>query len=78
MSTTGIKVASNRSDLEAENKALKNMLDQITSERDKYKKLFEVSGDALSIIDLKTGKFIECNQAAIDMHGVESCHNFIN
>lgn len=78
MSTTGIKVASNRSDLEAENKALKKMLDQITSERDKYKKLFEVSGDALSIIDLKTGKFIECNQAAIDMHGVESCHNFIN
>ncbi|WP_294412567.1 PAS domain S-box protein [Pseudoalteromonas sp.] len=71
-------MASNRSDLEAENKALKNMLDQITSERDKYKKLFEVSGDALSIIDLKTGKFIECNQAAIDMHGVESCHNFIN
>lgn len=65
-------------DLEAENKALKQKLQQLNAEHDKYKKLFEVSGDALSIIDLNTGKFIECNQAAVMMHGVESASKFIN
>ncbi|WP_249297130.1 hypothetical protein [Pseudoalteromonas phenolica] len=47
------------SDLEAEYKSLKQQLQQLSVEHDKYKKLFEVSGDALSIIDLNTGKFIE-------------------
>ncbi|WP_448565964.1 PAS domain S-box protein [Thalassotalea ganghwensis] len=65
-------------DLEAENMVLKQMLQQLTEERDKYKKLFEVSGDALSIINLDTGKFIECNQSAVEMHGVGSSDNFIN
>ncbi len=48
------------------------------AEREKYKTLFEVSGDALSIIDLSTGKFIECNDAAVAMHGVESKTNFLD
>ncbi|WP_164078405.1 PAS domain S-box protein [Alteromonas facilis] len=43
----------------------------------KYKTLFECSADALSIIDLATGKFIECNQAAIRLHGVKSEANFL-
>lgn len=66
------------SELEAENKALKQILQQRTEECDKYKKLIDVSGDALSIINLDTGKFIECNQAAIEMHGVGGYDNFIN
>lgn len=51
---------------------------RVVFERDKYKKLFDVSADALSIIDLETGRFIECNQAAIEMHGVENENNFLN
>jgi PAS domain S-box-containing protein len=43
-----------------------------------YKELFDVSGDALSIIDLGTGKFIKCNDAAIKLHGVQSADNFLN
>lgn len=65
-------------DLGLENLKLKDRLKLLTQERDKYKKLFEVSADALSIIDLNTGRFIECNQAAIDMHGVESNIHFLN
>ncbi|WP_440056273.1 PAS domain S-box protein (plasmid) [Pseudoalteromonas sp. T1lg65] len=57
---------------------LEAQLERANSEKIKYKTLFEVSGDALSIIDLSTGRFIECNQAAIDMHGVESEENFLN
>ncbi|MEI8607327.1 PAS domain-containing hybrid sensor histidine kinase/response regulator [Pseudoalteromonas sp. B160] len=65
-------------DLEAEIDQLKVQLANARAGNIKYKKLFEVSGDALSIIDLKSGKFTECNQAAINMHGVESKDNFIN
>jgi PAS domain S-box-containing protein len=68
----------NQNRLELENKQLKERLDEISLERDKYKKLFESSGDALSIIDLDSGKFIECNQAAVDMHGVQSIGCFLN
>lgn len=64
--------------LEAKVKQLEQQLEQANAERLKYKKLFEVSGDALSIVDLSTGKFVECNQAAIDMHGVQSKSHFLN
>jgi len=67
-----------RNALEAEIEQLKAQLSNAKAENIKYKKLFEVSGDALSIIDLKTGKFTECNQAAIKLHGVESEENFLN
>ncbi|TLX46637.1 PAS domain-containing sensor histidine kinase [Pseudoalteromonas phenolica] len=67
----------NQNQLELENKQLKERLSEISHERDKYKKLFEVSADALSIIDLDSGKFIECNQAAVDMHGVQSIDCFL-
>ncbi|TMO83094.1 PAS domain-containing hybrid sensor histidine kinase/response regulator [Pseudoalteromonas spongiae] len=71
-------MAANNSKLESENKALKHKLQQLSAEHDKYKKLFEVSGDALSIIDSETGKFVECNQSAVEMHGVQSKDNFNN
>ncbi|MFC4701287.1 ATP-binding protein [Glaciecola siphonariae] len=64
--------------LEEEISRLKSELNRANSDRDKYKKLFDVSADALSIIDLTTGCFIECNEAAIEMHGVESEENFLN
>ncbi|MBQ4834998.1 PAS domain-containing hybrid sensor histidine kinase/response regulator [Pseudoalteromonas luteoviolacea] len=64
-------------DLESENKKLKLALEKVTSERDKYKNLFDASGDALSIIDLKSGKFIECNAAAVEMHGVQNKDKFL-
>lgn len=65
-------------ELEEENNKLKKQVEQLSFHKDKYQKLFEVSADALSIIDLSTGKFIECNQSAIYMHGVESEKNFLN
>ena len=67
-----------RNALEAKIDQLEAELSIARDENIKYKKLFEVSADALSIIDLESGKFIECNQAAIDLHGVESEENFLN
>lgn len=64
--------------LKVENANLKLKIAELTQEKDKYKKLFDVSGDALSIIDLDSGRFIECNQSAIDLHGVESEANFLS
>lgn len=64
--------------LEVENKYLKAELEKVRRERDKYKTLFDASADSLSIIDLDTGRFIECNDSAIKMHGVESKDNFLN
>ncbi|BBN82333.1 hypothetical protein PA25_23180 [Pseudoalteromonas sp. A25] len=56
---------------------LEAQLEETNAERIKYKKLFDVSGDALSIIDLSTGRFIECNQAAVVLHGVASKAHFL-
>lgn len=69
---------SDYSKLKEENEKLKQELARARYEKDKYKKMFDVSADALSIIDLETGRFIECNRSAIDMHGVESEENFLN
>ena len=67
-----------KNNLEQENTKLKRAIAELTYERDKYKKIFDASADAYSVIDLSSGKFIECNQAAIDMHGVNSMGNFLN
>jgi PAS domain S-box-containing protein len=64
--------------LEEKIKRLEAQLEAAKADRTMYKKLFEVSADAHSIIDLSTGKFVKCNQAAIDMHGVENEANFLN
>lgn len=63
--------------LEEENKQLKSQLERVTFERDKYKMLFDASADALSIIDLKSGHFVECNQSAVNMHGVANKAQFL-
>ena len=80
-----MNVPGNIKNLESENRKLKQTIvelskerDKYKKERDKYKKIFDVSADALSIIDLTSSKFIECNQSAIDMHGVKSNANFLN
>lgn len=62
----------------AEINRLKAELTRQQAENIMYKELFDVSGDALSIIDLSSRKFIKCNQAAIKLHGVESADNFLN
>ena len=64
--------------LQAKIKQLEAELDEANAERIKYKRLFEVSGDALSIVDLCTGKFVECNQAALELHGVDSKQSFLS
>lgn len=43
----------------------------------KYRTLFESSVDALSILDVDTGKFIDCNPAAIKLHELEAYDDFI-
>ncbi|NOU52867.1 PAS domain S-box protein [Pseudoalteromonas sp. JBTF-M23] len=64
--------------LEEKVRQLEAQLATANAERLKYKTLFDVSGDALSIIDLSTGRFIECNEAAIVLHGVATKENFIS
>lgn len=71
-------MTSDYSKIKEENEKLKQELERVRYEKDKYKKMFDVSADALSIIDLESGRFIECNRSAIDMHGVESEENFLN
>ncbi|WP_026376300.1 PAS domain S-box protein [Aestuariibacter salexigens] len=63
--------------IEDELELLKQELEQTRHERDRYKKLFDVSADALSIIDVNTGRFVECNEAAVKLHGVESESAFL-
>lgn len=63
--------------LESEVARLKGEVNTLLQDKQKYQSLFELSGDALSILDLETGKFIECNEAAINMHGVKTAANFL-
>lgn len=42
-----------------------------------YRALFEASIDALSIIDPETGRFIDCNQAAVRLHDTGTREQFI-
>ena len=63
--------------LELEVEKLRSNLKSAELERDKYKKLFDVSADSLSIIDLSKGRFIECNQSTVEMHGIHSKDNFL-
>jgi len=58
--------------------ALRTQVNFFQRKCNKYETLFNVSADALSIIDLKSGTFIECNDSAVRMHGVESKSNFLN
>ncbi len=43
----------------------------------KYRTLFNSSIDAISILDLTTERFVDCNNAAIDLHDTESRENFL-
>jgi len=65
-------------ELEEKISELEQELSALKDEQQKYRSLFELSGDALSILDLATGQFLECNDSAINMHGVESRENFLN
>ena len=69
---------SNCESLQAEINRLSAELANQKAQSIMYKELFDVSGDALSIIDLGTGKFIKCNEAAIKLHGVQNADNFLN
>ncbi len=57
--------------LSTENEYLKQQLRQAQVERDKYKTLFDTSADTMFILDLQQAKFVDCNQAAVDMHCVD-------
>lgn len=48
----------------------------IESEK-KYRTLFDSSVDSISIIDVDTGKFIDCNDAAVKLHNTKNRENFI-
>jgi CheY-like chemotaxis protein len=64
--------------LKDEIQKLKNRNEELEVSALKYQTLFEQSADAFSILNLETGKFTECNDSAIKMHGVESEDNLIN
>ncbi|MDD9300929.1 MAG: PAS domain S-box protein [Desulfobacter sp.] len=48
----------------------------IESEK-KYRTLFDSSVDSISIIDVDTGNFIDCNDAAVKLHNTKVRENFI-
>jgi len=43
----------------------------------RYQALFDSSFDAISIVDPQTGRFIDCNRAALNLHRMKSRENFI-
>ena len=51
--------------------------DHLRVNAEKYKTLFNSSADAIAIIDLESGTFIECNQALVELFGLESADQFI-
>ena len=64
--------------LTAEVSALQAQLDLLQKKCDRFETLFRVSGDALSIIDLSTGRFVECNAAAVSLYGAGTPEKFLN
>jgi len=42
-----------------------------------YRTLFDASADAISIIDVKTGKYLDCNPAAVELHRTGSRKDYI-
>lgn len=45
---------------------------QLRENEEKYKILFESSFNAISIIDFDTGKFVDCNKSAVEIHDTGS------
>jgi diguanylate cyclase (GGDEF)-like protein/PAS domain S-box-containing protein len=43
----------------------------------KYRNLFESSIDALFLIDVNTGKIVDCNESALKLHQIENREKFI-
>jgi two-component system, cell cycle sensor histidine kinase and response regulator CckA len=50
---------------------------KIKESEEQYRTLFESSVDALAIHNAETGKYIECNEATLKLHGVESREHFL-
>ncbi len=53
------------------------MLRKLKESEKKYRTLFDSSADAISIIDLDTNKFIDCNDTAVKLHGTGNRENYI-
>jgi PAS domain S-box-containing protein len=49
----------------------------LNNSEQKYRTLFEASADALSILDVDTGKFLECNSAAVKLHDTQTREIFL-
>jgi PAS domain S-box-containing protein len=43
----------------------------------RYRTLFESSNDAISLFDVDTGKFVDCNEAAVKLHDTKTREGFI-
>lgn len=57
--------------------SIEGVLTEGEFQKRKHEILFNVSTDALSILDLATGQFIECNNAAVKMMGLSSKSEFL-
>ncbi len=57
--------------------SIQGVLTEGEFQKRKHEILFDVSTDALSILDLATGQFIECNNAAVKMMGLSSKSEFL-
>lgn len=62
--------------LEEENRKLRNELSKIEEKALRYELLFELSDDAILVIE--NDKFIDCNQAVVKMLGYKNKHEILN
>jgi len=53
------------------------MLKKLIESEKKYRTLFDSSADSISIIDLNTNKFIDCNNTAVKLHDTGDREHFI-
>jgi PAS domain S-box-containing protein len=64
-------------ELLAEFEVRKQTEKEVAEKESRYRSLFESSADALSIIDPETGRFVDCNEAAVRLHDAGTRDNFI-
>ncbi|MBU1649423.1 MAG: PAS domain S-box protein [Proteobacteria bacterium] len=55
----------------------KRVEEALRNSEKKYKTLFASSADAISILDAETGRFIDCNSAAVKLHGTGTREKFL-
>lgn len=54
----------------------KRLSEEMEQREENFRSLFDNSGEAINVVDIETGKFIDGNKASLDMFGVNSKDEF--